>query len=404
MPRLPAAKAATRKATPKSANSVVAEPRKHARLGPSAFKSRELCPSYRPTLGDSPAAAIGTKLHDMMENCGVSVRNHPEFMEIESDEQIDMLLKIQDYIDPMMDPETAPIYDGYIMVKRELEIDLTSYGIPDCDFGTADLVIDLGDRGDVVDYKFGSMPVDDAEINIQGWLYIIGCFAMFKQWKTATMHFLQPGIDELSTHTFERADIERMVTRALVIAHRVKELEGKEFNPVLSNCRWCSRMAQCQAIKDIVLIGVKKHLAFTMPKEVSEAEDMTATSLVSKHGDTIYDFAILLENFGSKLKRAITDMAIGGWEIPNKKLITKRGKTTIVDPVGAFEAMEKSKWGIDWDEFMTITRPSLSGLEALVAAKSPRGFKDKEKQAARELLAGKGVITSAPPSTYLVNG
>lgn len=48
-------------------------------------------------------------------------------------------------------------------------------------FGTADLVMVKGDRAIIGDAKFGWNPVEDAEVNLQGWAYAIGVFEKYPE-------------------------------------------------------------------------------------------------------------------------------------------------------------------------------------------------------------------------------
>lgn len=367
---------------------------RHARLGPSGFKPVEICPSYVNTPGDSEASRVGTRQHKLMEKYGVNVTREREFALLASDEQMEALQTIADYVKPI---EKA--LEGKARTKRhtELELDLTSYAIPDCEFGTADLVWeDQGEQHvELFDYKFGWMEVEDVESNVQLWLYALGCFARFKWARSVRAHILQPACDVVSTHTFTRQDIPRMLLRAMTIAERKKAMAGKEFVPVTSNCLWCGNKASCLALHGFAL-KVVKQLEF--PTVVLTPEEFNDQAFA---GDA-YNLSKLLERWAKDIRWKITQLALDGLEIPGKILRQVKGKARIIDTFRAWELLHET-YSLSLEEFMATTEPSITKIESAIAAPEPRGFKGQKKDEVRQALMGEGIVVSGAPSAFLVD-
>jgi hypothetical protein len=384
------------------------EGRKHARLGPSQFKSREICPSYKPTQGESKAAKIGTKLHGLMEEFGVDVNRSPEFAELDCGSQISMLEMVAEYVRPFELRATSKSN-----IHREVELDLTSYNIPDCEFGTADLVIEwdpteskqLPTHADLFDYKFGWIEVDDPEINSQGWLYALGVFVKFPHIKTVTVHLLQPARDEIGTHTFSRQDITRMLARALAIAHRVQKLAGKEFNPIASNCIWCANKGHCKPFHEMALVVVDK-APIVIDDELASMlspDNLQGDDLLIYKGSALYDLAKQMEGWADAIKRRIIALAEDGWEIAGKKMKHVSGKTSITDPEGVVSLIAQ-----DFDKPMdeviaSICDVSIGKVDSYVASMTEKGGKDAAKSGFRQKILGEGMVYIGAPTKYLID-
>lgn len=382
---------------PAAKPTVEPEARAHAALGPSGLKSREICPSYRPTPGDSAASLMGSKLHDLLERFGIDVASEREFMDLDSDEQHTALEKIADYVTPY-EQQAKKIF-------RELRLDLTSWKITDCDFGTADLVIAFkGGVYHLMDYKFGRIEVDDPETNIQMWTYALGVFSRFSDCVEIHVHVLQPLRDEVGTHVFKREDIERMHLRASTIAARVAAQAGKKFNVVPSNCRWCSNKGHCEALHEIAL-HVKKHASLTIPNEtVPLTKDaFNNADVILQYGAQVHDIADLMGQWSESMRRRISQLAYEGFEIQGKRLIINNGKTVVANSALAVKTLANELGRDELEIFRDIAQIQIGAVDRLSAEGAPKGAKDAEKKKVRELLRSKGALTVGAPSHYLVD-
>lgn len=368
---------------------------RHARLGPSGYKSVEICPSYLNDGESSKAADEGTMLHGILEKHGEKAYRSKEYKALGDERQIQMIDMCADYIRPL----TTGKVDLH---ETEVELDLTFLAIEDTDVGTADIV--CGTRAlrhvDVVDYKFGWLPVDDAEENIQGILYALGAFNRIPWADDVTVHFLQPRRDEISTGTFTRDQMPELALRARTIAARVKSLAGIEFNPVAANCMWCANKHSCKVMLAMVL-----KLEGKIPMKFPEAVKtwVPGNFKDAKLGGELYDFVDVLNKWTWAMKDRITEMAVEGYEIPGHDLKTRRGNTSLIDVHEALD-IAKEKFNLPADtveDVLKFAEPSLHGLENAIGALQPRGAKGASKDLFRAELAKAGLLEHGRPSRWL---
>lgn len=371
-------------------------PRSHARLGPSGYKSVEICPSYISTPGDSAASIAGTKLHDLLERFGINVKEEPEFEFLDAGEKMLMLEKIVDYVEPY--EKSAKKID------REVQLDLTSYKLPDTEFGTADLIITENPTTlHLMDYKFGKLEVDDAEENIQIWIYVLGAFVKYPKAKTIGAHVLQPARDEISTASFSRDDIPMMVLRARTIAERRAKRSGVEFNPVVQNCLWCNNKANCVALHNFALKSAK-YAALVMPAVTSlQPEDLNDMETIIHLGSDIYDLAKLMEGWSDAMKRKITQLTIDGHEITGKRLRQVGGKSSVKSVPETIDYIEEVTGSPREEILAAVADVSITKAENYVASLAPKGDKGKAKDELRAELGHRGYIQVGNPSAYLVD-
>lgn len=413
-PRSPASKeklASTIRKPLKSTPPSSEEP-KHAKLGPSSLKSREVCPSYLPTPGDSKASLVGTNLHRLLEESGAAVTEHPEFASLEAEDQIQYLEMIADLIKPHF----AACERNGGKVYRELQLDLRKLKIVDCEFGTSDLIFDMSQqlgRAMVFDYKFGRISVDDPQENIQMWVYVLGVFLRFPKAEYVDAFIAQPACNEVGHHEFHRSQFDEMLLRARTIAERVHSQAGKEYNVQFSNCLWCSNKGNCTALHKLALKGAKMaSLKFPDGLEDLRKDDDAVQNLADEgwlinHGADIYDLADLIGKWADSLRRRINKLAQDGYEVYGKTLRTVSGKSSVCDAAGVVD--EAVQWlgdaeNMGW-KFILATAGDLSlgKLDELIQANSPRGEKEAASKAFRAHLNSMGLLVVGSPYSYLVD-
>jgi hypothetical protein len=358
--------------------------KKHARLGPSTFKPREICPSFESDQEESAASKRGDLLHDLLEQYGYKAKTRPEIQQLD-DRDIYQLDRICDYTEPFERRKGVKIH-------RELELDLSQLEIDGCDLGTVDLLI-IQEKlriADLMDYKLGWFEVDDAEVNIQQWIYVLGVFQNFEV-DQVTVHILQPGRDEVSAHTFSRDDVDRLLLRARTIAARVNS-KRKVYNPVYSNCLWCDAKAECPALHKLVL-KAQDLVKLDLPDDLKDLDDPA-------HFGTIYEAVDIIVKWAYQMKDRISQYVVDGNDVVGYHLITKNGKRSIIDAGLAREILMK-KWLITEDEFLTIIDISITELNKLVRSKAPRGEKEKRSIDVINSLGDEGIVVSTAATSYL---
>jgi hypothetical protein len=365
----------------------------HARVSPSTFKSREICPSYVPDEETTKAAERGTLLHRLLQDHGYKATRAKAAKDLEEADELQLAM-VCDYIKPY--ENQCAVNGGKIV--REHRFNLLPLHIFDCNGGTGDLLLLDKKRKhiDLMDYKFGWIEVDDAADNIQLALYVIGAFSENPWAESVMAHILQPARDEVSTHLFQRSDMNAALLRARTIADRVRKLAGKEFNPVVDNCLWCDNKATCLALHALVL-KVADGAKLEVPDGLLTPEDFNDVA----NAGALYDFAEILIKYGQAVKWKIITLNMDGHEIPGHELRETAGKRSIVDPQGVQELLEKT-YGVSLEEFLTISSPSITAAQALAAKKAEYGEKEKTSQEFAAACLRAGLVATGNPSRFLV--
>lgn len=360
----------------------------HARLAPSAFKGYEVCPSYKPSHEATKASERGTELHGKLEEHEERAHEHVE----DADDAVQMEV-ITTYIAPFL----AFAKKRHLKILKEYTFNLKPAKIDGCEKGTGDLLIVDAHDADLFDYKMGWWEVDDTEVNIQIWIYVLGVFFAFPGVQRVKAHVLQPARDELGTHVFTRADVTRMWLRARTIADRVNANAGRVFNPIADTCLWCDNKANCIALHAMALKAAHQanlNVPDGVPLDPEDFDDLEAA------GD-VYDFADIISKWASSIKWKITQMALDGEDVPGHDLRETAGKRIIVDPEGAFEVL-RDKYEVSLSEFLAESKPSITGLLKAVSAHAIQGQKGNKQLAASGDLMSAGVVTKTSPSAFLV--
>jgi hypothetical protein len=372
---------------------VAPEATEHARLAPSTFKQREVCPSYVPDEETTKAAERGTMLHGILERHGHSAMTSKDVKELEEGD-FEQLQMIVDYTTP----HELSAKQHKLPILREHKFDLRKLGITDCDKGTGDLII-LDKKGKhviLMDYKLGWIEVDDAEYNIQTGIYGLGCFFEWPWAETVSIHILQPARDEVSTASITRANIPSILLRAKTIADRAVKKAGKEFNPVADNCLWCDNKASCLALHALVLKAAEG-ARLEVPDGVLTPEDFNDVANAGK----VYDFAEVVLKWGAAIKWKIIELANEGTEVPDHELRHVSGKRSIIDPGGAQQLLEE-QFNVPLEEFLAVSNPSITKIEALVSKHADQGVKGATAKEASSALMAEGIVASGNASCYLV--
>lgn len=349
--------------------------RKHARHAPSSLGYKEICPSYVGKKGTNTAAQEGTLMHEAMET--------DDFSKL-TDEQAFLCGLCRDYRDGELEKLKSPT------VYRELSLSIAG-GLT---YGTADLVaIDAsGKVGIVMDWKFGYGEIDEADVNAQGCAYSLGTFEKFPGLEELTLHFVQPRRQHTSTYTFTRAEVENMRLRIQAIiraanARNRREHPGKQ-------CAYCSKLAQCNAVRKLALPLAAKYGELSIPEElhpsnISDPRMMAHCLLCAK----------ILKEWVDSVSYHALNMALNGEEIPGYKLTSRAGRRTISDPLAAFGAVCEEMTAEDF--IACCGSVSIDALTSKFSESAPRGGKQKAKEELLSRLTEDGVLTSGAPSYML---
>lgn len=366
------------------------ETAEHAFYNPSSLKYYEGCPSYlnreddeEEEDEDSPSAR-GTRMHNACEI------EDPD--SLERDDEVHVVTKTLEEVYGILE------YYGFegTTCYREQKNPIVTPHIST--FGTVDRlnISDDGTDAIMIDYKFGYMPVDDAEKNAQAAAYTVGAFQKYPDLKRLRAFFLCPMINEITQATFVRnyddyeddwhwdddeepvASYDELVQRIDLIIERAEARRGKDFNPQVHQCEFCGNKVKCAALANKAL-----KIAASKPVDGLPLPDQIDPELIDDP-DTISLLRMLvipLEKWIEEVKSRASFLAFEeGYEIDGFKKIYRKTNRVIGDPLAAFGVVA-DQFKVTEDEFFQCIKSlKLGELEKVVAEKAPRGKKAKFKE------------------------
>ena len=259
-------------------------------------------------------------------------------------------------------------------------------------FGRADEIILHEERGhvDLIDFKFGRSPVEDAETNPQSMAYGIGVIDMYDWAETLTVHFIIPRRDELLIHTFTRAELENLRERIRLIIERAS-VEKPALNPNTEGCRFCGNRVTCTALADKMLPIAKKY--------ADSVEDFGIVLMDNLNPAEVSDPAVMgkmkaVASVVEKWASAVNDRAVKmadeeGAVIPGFSLNYRAPAMKIDNPEDAYIALSDL---LTPEQFMAACKASLPSLAKAYASKLDRGEKKKARPKVELLLTQAGVL------------
>ena len=354
----------------------------HAQYSPSSLGLLELCPWYwSDPSGVSQAAEDGTRLHKATETTDLSLCN--------DEEEEEAVTRCLTFLDELI----KTVGEG-CKVHKEVRL-----MVEDLTKGTGDIVIVSADgkSAHTVDWKFGRMPVADADENIQLQSYTLGVFTMFPSVDEVTVHIVCPRMDILSTATYKRSDCDRIRERIQAIISEC-ESPDKQEKPSDKGCRWCGRKAECKAIAETA-VTVGKALGLPMPIEFEAGkivlpEDRARAQVLS----------YILEDWATQIRKFNSNAVIeDGIEIPGFEIRSKKGRTSVVDVFTALQELVKSNDGLALDELLMSCTMSIPKAVDILYAKSQVAKRKETKKAIRETVDNqlKELVSVSETVTFL---
>ncbi|MCC8159737.1 MAG: DUF2800 domain-containing protein [Oscillospiraceae bacterium] len=200
---------------------------------------------------------------------------------------------------------------SYPLVLVEQRLDFSDY-VPD-GFGTGDCVIVTDGRLTIIDFKYGTGVLVEAERNSQMMLYALGALQMFDDLYDISeiqMTIFQPRRSNVSTYTIRKADLLDWANDTLKpIAALAAKGEG-EFTAG-EHCRFCKVKATC-----------RKRAECNMA--LAKYDFTEATSLTDVEIEDILDKADELVSWVSDIKDYALEQALLGKEWQRYKAVEGR--------------------------------------------------------------------------------
>ena len=192
-------------------------------------------------------------------------------------------------------------------------------------FGSADLVGRIGDRGILVDWKFGDGVAVEAEENPQAMFYIAAALHTtatrwaFRDVEAIDVYIVQPPF--VKKWTTDLARIKRFEAD-LILAVRASEQPDAPL-ATGDHCRWCAAKSVCPLVTGAVARAERTAL------KTINVDDLAAA----------LDRVELLEGWIKDAKELAQTLLENGTDVPGYKLVAKRATRQWVDEYAALGAL-----------------------------------------------------------------
>jgi superfamily II DNA or RNA helicase len=355
--------------------------RGHAKHSPSQLDPLSICPGYKGGKSSATAMAAaeqGTRCHAACETGDLKGLSEEEQMLVE-----------------MAMGYEAEVAEGSLEIKREICVEVfDQWGFLDT------LIIKPDGKADIVDFKFGIMPVREAEKNIQMKAYTYGVWVMFPSIKQITVHLVQPKLDTISFHTWDRdRDMEALGAEIKLVIERAKRAHADFFNPdveatfapLCEACDFCGNRARCRPLaRKLVKITSKYDPAFGVlddpiirPGEIKDPKTMGLLLRAAK----------IASKWAEDVQSAALEQALVEGIVPEDfRLVEVNKPRRINSPLLAYEAIKDK---VAWEDMLACaTGISIGKLEEIFTETAPRGEKAKYKNLLTDRLLTAGALVS----------
>lgn len=347
--------------------------RLHAKHSPSSLKHKKLCPKWENEQKESVFTDEGERCHEAVETGDLS-----------------KLTELQHYYAMCAIKYVQPIIDAASEVKKEERIWNSDPFLRDLTHGSPDLMAWAGDTHlDIVDYKFGRIPVDHASVNLQAKAYVLAAFDTYPKLETITFHFVHPRLaDHDSHHTFHRRERTFLREEIFRIVYAAEQ-ERYEATPETEACLYCAKRGSCQAL-------LTQMVRYAHDMHLTEIENFNLDLAVPENRAKLFEILKMLAKALPAAQDKLTEAHLNGEEIPGYELKFRRGARKIVDTQKAYEAIKDR---VTKDEFLSACTVKMTDLENLVVKKSEdtRAAKNNLNQA----LEVSGALVTEEETRYL---
>ena len=339
---------------------------------PSSLKYIEICSDFeQPEQTEvHPVTEAGSRLHYAMETGDLKDVDPEEMWMYERAKtaRADLMTEVFGDLEPT--------------VHKELKLEVAGNyaGMVD-HFALAENV------GLLIDYKFGFHKVDDPDVNIQFQDYTVKLFDRFKEVDTIVVSMIAPRRDEVTKHTYERSDVQKLRTRCKMVRERAGTGQRKASN----NCQYCSHLGTCQEAYNH--FAATKHQSDMLPV-VKPTWDLSKPMDLKQ----ALDVRPILKKFVADWDKAVGEAAkelLGqGIEVEGYYLQSRAGRKSVTNPWAVREhALGEGLRPEDWDKCVSV---SLTTLKNLITDTAPRGGKKAKWEHFEDVCAPH--IEQAPPT------
>ena len=356
----------------------------HAEFSPSALKYLATCPGFHGKDGSSPAAEMGTRIHEALEVRDTSTLQSEEEVEI-----YDQLLRDENEVFDYVYGGVAGV-DIVREMRMVVEVDARSP-----EFGTADIVATHSNGTALVaDYKTGISLIDPVRDNWQAKAYTLGVFQKFPHINTIQFAFLVPRNGGIISGTFERSEMQSLRDEVSKVIRGAEETRPKwktggididDVNPS-HNCRFCRHEESCPALGAVCVEIAERDKPGMLPEGLINSKDVEDPATLA----TLYMVARIVENWASAIKFKAMSVALAGVELPGLTLKSMGTPLVVEDKTNLAKLAMRS--GLTIDEILETANLSLNKLGEALGASAPRGKKGATTDAFRAEAIELGVV------------
>lgn len=261
--------------------------RKHARFSPSKLNYLDPavggCPGFHQDSSTSAAAEEGTEHHELLDKLigeWWALGEHRGTLDgylfarrvaLKWSDEADYLYRF-----------CAEVVEKYLARATEVHRERTVHVVSLRDrapvtWGHFDLLVVINDVGILVDWKFGSVAVEPADTNRQGFAYAAGALQKWFGLQKLGVIFAMPRLRWVTKAMFTRRDLETLVGTVEGIVRAAERMAVRfdrdaasirpdELNPG-SACTYCTRAAECPGFLSKLQVAAPKFGGLPAPQD-----------------------------------------------------------------------------------------------------------------------------------------
>jgi hypothetical protein len=393
--------------TPTDIKTLDTAQRGHHPDSPSGLQSSEACPGFQNEQRTSQAADDGVLQHKAYETRDLSILDGDEEMEL----AVQDMIAYEDTVVGKYRLNNEPfriVRESYLHVGDETVVDDGNRQWLGITGGSPDTEIIAQKRADILDAKFGRVPVTPTKDNLQAKSYVLGRFQKSPELEQITFHFRLPyqkwspeEHERRFVHTFYRREIPALELHVRTVIARKKQCiaqivanEWSLCRPKHELCVWCARKADCPKVGAIIETGVSKYHDLVVPEEVKEYR-LDTTERVAQ----AYRFANQLQTICKSVKKRCVDAAVTEGLLPPGFSIVKSSRREVTSVRKFVETAIDA--GLSEDEAVELLNVPITSFEKAIKEKAPKGTGAPKVRAFAAALEEAGATKDGRPFYFL---
>lgn len=407
-------------------------PRTHHSYSPSTLQSLEACPCYRGKESKHERTIAGSIAHKVTETgeddnrlsdddaeaaaeCLDFVERRRTLMNEARQREVHKTFLNLNHKTPLTECEKAihqivELRESYLPIDDAVFNDdyadpITNASVKETVLATTagyvDHVMIAHDRkyAEMIDFKFGFWPVEQANNNLQGIAYALGLFRQYPSIQRIKFWFKQPHLDSISDAEFTRDNIDELYLRVQVVVARAREARHKgnfsAARPAVPVCNFCALIGVCPKVAEFACRVGSKFFPLEIP------DDITPTAIHTTRDTTLgMRLAGVLAVWAKSFRTQTTDRVLrGDADVPDGYKIESKSSRDVADEVKFKQIALQFVTQEKYDSMLDV--PGFGKLEEAVKDKAPRGQKKNAVEDLKKKLEDSGAVVKSPSYAYL---